>query len=45
MVNLFQWIHPFLLQYLYDEDEEVRKKKPRRKLTSNAAITRVSQTK
>ncbi|XP_016892116.1 phosphofurin acidic cluster sorting protein 1 isoform X4 [Cynoglossus semilaevis] len=27
-------------QYLYDEDEEVRKKKPRRKLTSNAAITR-----
>uniref|UniRef100_A0A672GZ65 Phosphofurin acidic cluster sorting protein 1 n=1 Tax=Salarias fasciatus TaxID=181472 RepID=A0A672GZ65_SALFA len=27
-------------QYLYDEDEEVRKKKPRRKLPSNAAITR-----
>ncbi|XP_061619919.1 phosphofurin acidic cluster sorting protein 1-like isoform X3 [Phyllopteryx taeniolatus] len=27
-------------QYLYDEDEEVRKKKPRRKLASNAAITR-----
>ncbi|KAM3857363.1 phosphofurin acidic cluster sorting protein 1 [Diretmus argenteus] len=27
-------------QYLFDEDEEVRKKKPRRKLTSNAAITR-----
>lgn len=29
------------LQYLYDEEEEVRKKKPRRKLPSNAAITRV----
>lgn len=28
-------------QYLYDEEEEVRKKKPRRKLPSNAAITRV----
>uniref|UniRef100_A0A668SDF0 Phosphofurin acidic cluster sorting protein 1 n=1 Tax=Oreochromis aureus TaxID=47969 RepID=A0A668SDF0_OREAU len=28
-------------QYLFDEDEEVRKKKPRRKLPSNAAITRV----
>ncbi|XP_011617650.1 phosphofurin acidic cluster sorting protein 1 [Takifugu rubripes] len=27
-------------QYLYDEDEEVRKKKPRRKIPSNAAITR-----
>uniref|UniRef100_A0A673B923 Phosphofurin acidic cluster sorting protein 1 n=1 Tax=Sphaeramia orbicularis TaxID=375764 RepID=A0A673B923_9TELE len=27
-------------QYLYDEEEEVRKKKPRRKLPSNAAITR-----
>uniref|UniRef100_A0A8D2ZS79 Phosphofurin acidic cluster sorting protein 1-like n=1 Tax=Scophthalmus maximus TaxID=52904 RepID=A0A8D2ZS79_SCOMX len=27
-------------QYLFDEDEEVRKKKPRRKLASNAAITR-----
>ncbi|XP_068163995.1 phosphofurin acidic cluster sorting protein 1 isoform X2 [Antennarius striatus] len=27
-------------QYLFDEDEEVRKKKPRRKLPSNAAITR-----
>uniref|UniRef100_A0A3Q3X4Q5 Uncharacterized protein n=1 Tax=Mola mola TaxID=94237 RepID=A0A3Q3X4Q5_MOLML len=27
-------------QYLYDEDEEVRKKKPRRKLPSNAANTR-----
>ncbi|RVE60365.1 hypothetical protein OJAV_G00180330 [Oryzias javanicus] len=27
-------------QYLYDEDDEVRKKKPRRKLPSNAAITR-----
>ncbi|KAM9501390.1 phosphofurin acidic cluster sorting protein 1 isoform 2-T2 [Clarias gariepinus] len=27
-------------QYLYDEDDEVRKKKPRRKLTSGAAITR-----
>uniref|UniRef100_A0AAZ3SBR8 Phosphofurin acidic cluster sorting protein 1 n=1 Tax=Oncorhynchus tshawytscha TaxID=74940 RepID=A0AAZ3SBR8_ONCTS len=28
-------------QYLYDEEDEVRKKKPRRKLTSNASITRV----
>uniref|UniRef100_A0A3B4TZ68 Phosphofurin acidic cluster sorting protein 1 n=1 Tax=Seriola dumerili TaxID=41447 RepID=A0A3B4TZ68_SERDU len=28
-------------QYLYDEEDEVRKKKPRRKLPSNAAITRV----
>uniref|UniRef100_A0A8C7ZGY1 Phosphofurin acidic cluster sorting protein 1 n=1 Tax=Oryzias sinensis TaxID=183150 RepID=A0A8C7ZGY1_9TELE len=27
-------------QYLYDEEDEVRKKKPRRKLPSNAAITR-----
>ncbi|XP_014062788.2 phosphofurin acidic cluster sorting protein 1 isoform X2 [Salmo salar] len=27
-------------QYLYDEEDEVRKKKPRRKLTSNASITR-----
>nr|XP_057925332.1 phosphofurin acidic cluster sorting protein 1-like isoform X1 [Doryrhamphus excisus] len=27
-------------QYLYDEDEEVRKKKPRRKLPSSAAISR-----
>ncbi|KAJ8281829.1 hypothetical protein COCON_G00043480 [Conger conger] len=27
-------------QYLFDEDDEVRKKKPRRKLPSNAAITR-----
>ncbi|XP_073330875.1 LOW QUALITY PROTEIN: phosphofurin acidic cluster sorting protein 1-like [Pagrus major] len=27
-------------QYLFDEEEEVRKKKPRRKLPSNAAITR-----
>ncbi|XP_028330218.1 phosphofurin acidic cluster sorting protein 1 isoform X2 [Gouania willdenowi] len=27
-------------QYLYDEDEEVRKKKPRRKLPSNASSTR-----
>uniref|UniRef100_A0A3Q4G4N6 Phosphofurin acidic cluster sorting protein 1 n=1 Tax=Neolamprologus brichardi TaxID=32507 RepID=A0A3Q4G4N6_NEOBR len=27
-------------QYLFDEDEEVRKKKPRRKLPSNAGITR-----
>ncbi|XP_077444931.1 phosphofurin acidic cluster sorting protein 1 isoform X2 [Stigmatopora argus] len=27
-------------QYLYDEEEEVRKKKPRRKLPSNAVITR-----
>ncbi|XP_034019866.1 phosphofurin acidic cluster sorting protein 1-like isoform X5 [Thalassophryne amazonica] len=27
-------------QYLYDEDEEMRKKKPRHKLPSNAAITR-----
>uniref|UniRef100_A0A8B9GSW5 Phosphofurin acidic cluster sorting protein 1 n=1 Tax=Astyanax mexicanus TaxID=7994 RepID=A0A8B9GSW5_ASTMX len=27
-------------QYLYDEEDEVRKKKPRRKLTSSAAITR-----
>uniref|UniRef100_A0A672L8Z0 Phosphofurin acidic cluster sorting protein 1 n=1 Tax=Sinocyclocheilus grahami TaxID=75366 RepID=A0A672L8Z0_SINGR len=26
---------------LYDEEDEVRKKKPRRKLTSNASITRV----
>uniref|UniRef100_A0A8L0DTI1 Phosphofurin acidic cluster sorting protein 1 n=1 Tax=Oncorhynchus mykiss TaxID=8022 RepID=A0A8L0DTI1_ONCMY len=26
--------------YLYDEEDEVRKKKPRRKLTSNASITR-----
>lgn len=32
---------PSRLQYLYDEEEEVRKKKPRRKLPSNAAITRV----
>ncbi|XP_048883928.1 phosphofurin acidic cluster sorting protein 1-like [Brienomyrus brachyistius] len=30
-------------QYLYDEEDEVRKKKPRRKLTSSAAITRVNQ--
>uniref|UniRef100_A0A667WTG4 Phosphofurin acidic cluster sorting protein 1 n=1 Tax=Myripristis murdjan TaxID=586833 RepID=A0A667WTG4_9TELE len=30
-------------QYLYDEEDEVRKKKPRRKLPSNAAITRVRQ--
>uniref|UniRef100_A0A3Q3H092 Phosphofurin acidic cluster sorting protein 1 n=1 Tax=Labrus bergylta TaxID=56723 RepID=A0A3Q3H092_9LABR len=28
-------------QYLFDEEDEVRKKKPRRKLPSNAAITRV----
>ncbi|XP_034413639.1 phosphofurin acidic cluster sorting protein 1-like isoform X2 [Cyclopterus lumpus] len=27
-------------QYLFDEEDEVRKKKPRRKLPSNAAITR-----
>ncbi|XP_067379505.1 phosphofurin acidic cluster sorting protein 1 isoform X2 [Channa argus] len=27
-------------QYLYDEEDEVRKKKPRRKLPPNAAITR-----
>ncbi|XP_017574550.1 phosphofurin acidic cluster sorting protein 1-like isoform X1 [Pygocentrus nattereri] len=27
-------------QYLYDEEDEVRKKKPRRKLASGAAITR-----
>ncbi|XP_034470832.1 phosphofurin acidic cluster sorting protein 1 isoform X2 [Hippoglossus hippoglossus] len=27
-------------QYLFDEEDEVRKKKPRRKLASNAAITR-----
>ncbi|XP_070977542.1 phosphofurin acidic cluster sorting protein 1-like [Oncorhynchus clarkii lewisi] len=27
-------------QYLYDEEDEVRKKKPRRKLTSNTSITR-----
>lgn len=32
---------PALSQYLYDEEDEVRKKKPRRKLPSNAAITRV----
>uniref|UniRef100_A0A8C2ZE80 Phosphofurin acidic cluster sorting protein 1 n=1 Tax=Cyclopterus lumpus TaxID=8103 RepID=A0A8C2ZE80_CYCLU len=30
-------------QYLFDEEDEVRKKKPRRKLPSNAAITRVRQ--
>ncbi|XP_064181833.1 phosphofurin acidic cluster sorting protein 1 isoform X2 [Anguilla rostrata] len=30
-------------QYLFDEDDEVRKKKPRRKLPSNAANTRVNQ--
>ncbi|KAJ8246787.1 hypothetical protein GJAV_G00255400 [Gymnothorax javanicus] len=30
-------------QYLFDEDDEVRKKKPRRKLPPNVAITRVNQ--
>lgn len=30
-----------VFQYLDDEEDEVRKKKPRRKLTSNASITRV----
>uniref|UniRef100_A0A6Q2X5T0 Phosphofurin acidic cluster sorting protein 1 n=1 Tax=Esox lucius TaxID=8010 RepID=A0A6Q2X5T0_ESOLU len=31
---------PVHSQYMYDEEDEVRKKKPRRKLTSNASITR-----
>lgn len=35
----------FPSQYLFDEDEEVRKKKPRRKLPSNAGITRVRRRK
>ncbi|XP_053505117.1 phosphofurin acidic cluster sorting protein 1a isoform X4 [Ictalurus furcatus] len=30
-------------QYLYDDEDEVRKKKPRRKLTSAASITRANQ--
>uniref|UniRef100_A0A096LZ23 Phosphofurin acidic cluster sorting protein 1 n=1 Tax=Poecilia formosa TaxID=48698 RepID=A0A096LZ23_POEFO len=30
-------------QYLYDEDDEVRKKKPRRKLPPNASSTRATQ--
>ncbi|XP_076835480.1 phosphofurin acidic cluster sorting protein 1a isoform X2 [Brachyhypopomus gauderio] len=30
-------------QYLYDDEDEVRKKKPRRKLTSTASITRANQ--
>lgn len=31
-----------LCQYLYDDEDEVRKKKPRRKLTSAASITRAN---
>ncbi|KAJ8007530.1 hypothetical protein DPEC_G00094980 [Dallia pectoralis] len=31
---------PVHSQYMYDEEDEVRKKKPRRKLTSNTSITR-----
>ncbi|XP_066502173.1 phosphofurin acidic cluster sorting protein 1a isoform X5 [Hoplias malabaricus] len=30
-------------QYLYDDEDEIRKKKPRRKLTSAASITRANQ--